>query len=320
MTPTRLAAGLALVIAVAASACQGARQGGAELVTGALRPSTTAPPLATPVPRGAGALVTASGVVVPVLSGDDGRWTVTTPCGRRATVEGGTHVPATSVVLDPGHGGSDAGARSPGGLAEAGVNLEVSRHAQRALEEAGISTLLTRTADYDLKLAPRSQIAIATSARAFVSVHHNAEPDGPFDRPGSETYYQIGSADSKRLAGLIYEEVIHALSQYQVPWVADRDAGAKYRPGRQGDYYAVLRQSAPVVSVLVELAFISNQPEAELIARPDVQEVEGRAVARGIIRYLTTDDPGSGFVEPYPRDDPPPAPGPPAPPCRDPEL
>jgi len=35
-----------------------------------------------------------------------------------------------------------------------------------------------------------------------------------------------------------------------------------------------------------------------------VQQVEGEAVAKGIIRYLTTKDPGSGFVEPYPRDTP----------------
>jgi N-acetylmuramoyl-L-alanine amidase len=316
-----------LVTLTTATACAGdTPDGRAAIGTGPPRPTTptsTSPsprPPATPAPGTEGALVTPSGVVVPVVSRDDGRWTVTTPCGRSATVSGGTPVPTATVVLDPGHGGSDPGAISPGGLAESGVNLAVSRATQRALEEAGVSTLLTRTGDYDVELLTRSQVALATSARAFVSIHHNAEPDGPFPRPGSETYYQIASADSKRLAGLIYEEVVRALSPYPVAWVADRDAGAKYRPGRRGDYYAVLRQPAPVVSVLVELAFISNQAEAELVARPEVQEVEGQAVARGILRYLNSRDPGSGFVEPYPRQDPPPAPGPPAPPCRDPDL
>ena len=113
---------------------------------------------------------------------------------------------------------------------------------------------------------------------------------------GAETYDQIGSADSKRLAGLVYEEVVRAMSQYKVAWVADRDAGAKYRPGNNGDYYAMLRQPGKVVSVLAELAFISNPAEAELIARADVQKVEGEAVARGILRYLTTNDPGSLVV------------------------
>src|SRR5262249_18060631 len=91
----------------------------------------------------------------------------------------------------------------------------------------------------------------------------------------------------------------------------------KYRPGTNGDYYAVLRLPGATVSALAELAFISNPPEATLLARPEFQRVEGAAVARGILRYLTTKDPGSGFTEPYPRPSPPPPAGargrPPAP-------
>jgi len=226
------------------------------------------------------------------------------------------------IVLDPGHGGAEPGAVSPSGLVEAGVNLAVARHTQTALAAAGVPALLTRTGDYEVTLATRSEIARAVAPKAFVSIHHNAEPDGPRDTPGAETYYQIGSADSKRLAGLVHEEVVRAMSQYRVAWVADRDAGAKYRPGSNGDYYAMLRQPGKVVSVLAELAFISNPAEAELIAREDVQRVEGEAVARGIVRYLTTRDPGSGFTEPYPRVDPPGTGGTPGAgrPCRDPQL
>jgi hypothetical protein len=62
--------------------------------------------------------------------------------------------------------------------------------------------------------------------------------------------------------------------------------------------------TAGVPSALAELAFVTNPPEADLLARPDVQAAEGRAVARGIVRYLTTKDPGSGFVTPYPREEP----------------
>jgi hypothetical protein len=46
---------------------------------------------------------------------------------------------------------------------------------------------------------------------------------------------------------------------------------------------------------------VSNPPEEELLSRADVQKAEGEAVARGIVRYLTTRDPGSGYVTPYPR-------------------
>ncbi len=267
------------------------------------------------------ALVTPAGVVVPVLGpAPTGGWTVRTPCGRTAGVTGGRAVGSPAIVLDPGHGGLEPGAVSPGGVGEAGVNLAVARQAQQALEAQGVPTLLTRTADYTMELSTRAEIARNVAPKALVSIHHNAEPDQAWPRPGSETYYQIGSADSKRLAGLVYEEVTRALAQYRVAWVADSDAGAKYRPGRQGDYYAMLRLPGKVVSVLAEMAFISNPPEAELLARADVQRVEGEAVARGIVRWLRTSDPGSGFTEPYPRADPPAGPGGPGPVCRDPRL
>jgi hypothetical protein len=53
--------------------------------------------------------------------------------------------------------------------------------------------------------------------------------------------------------------------------------------------------------VLAELAFVSNASEEALLSRPEVQELEARAVARGIERYLRSQDPGSGFSTPYPR-------------------
>ena len=164
-------------------------------------------------------------------------------------------------------------------------------------------------------------INIVTRLRpaAFVSVHHNSSPDGPHDGPGTETYYQFHSPASKRLAGLIYEEVAKTLSSYQLAWVGNVDAGAKYRLNdRGGDYYHVLREAGGVPTALAELAFIADPPEADLLARPDVQQAEGQAVARGVIRYLRTNDPGSGFVTPVPRTTP--APGGGAEGCVDPPL
>ncbi len=262
-------------------------------------PADNGPPDATS--SNPGVVVTPTGVVVPVVADVDGGWEVRTPCGNDRTLTSGTRVRRAAVVLDPGHGGDERGAISPGGLAEAGVNLAVARRARAALEAQGISVVLTRTDDYRVELTPRALMAKALGPEAFVSIHHNADPDGPWPKPGTETYYQQGSEDSKRLAGLLWEEVEQALARYHAAWVSDTDAGAKIRPGNQGDYYAVLRQPAPVVSALAELAFISNQAEADLLGRTDVQAVEGDAVARAIVRYLRTSDPGSGFTDAYPR-------------------
>lgn len=306
--------GLGLGLLLVATACSSTEPDTASLGNGPGRTVTTATAttvagagnIVVPAPTpGEGAVVTPSGVVVPVVSKAEGGWNVFTPCGRPATLTSGTFVPVATVVLDPGHGGSDPGAVSDvHRLKESTINLAVSQHAKALLEAAGVTVLLTRTGDYDLNLTPRADIAKAVGARVFASIHHNAEPDGPWPQPGSETYYQMASADSKRLSGLVYEEIVRAMSQFDVAWVADTDAGAKYRQGNRGDYYAMLRQPAPVVSTLVELAFISNPAEEELLRRADVQKVEGEAVARGILRFLTTRDPGSGFVEPYPRQSP----------------
>ncbi|HEV8115949.1 MAG TPA: N-acetylmuramoyl-L-alanine amidase, partial [Acidimicrobiales bacterium] len=104
----------------------------------------------------------------------------------------------------------------------------------------------------------------------------------------------------------LQEELVVAFSAFDdVAWQADTDAGAKTRRNSRGeDYYGVLRQSAGVPAVLTEALFLSNPDEAELLARPRVQRAEADALARAIARFLTTDDPGSGSVEAYPRSTP----------------
>lgn len=244
------------------------------------------------------AVLSAGGIVVPVLDRDGEAWRVSTPCGREALVASATHLPVRPVVLDPGHGGYDPGAVGPNGLYESELNLAVSRHAAAALERAGFPTVMTRNGDHGMNLVNRAQIALRTQARAFVSVHHNAASWDPSPIPGSEMYHQVASADSRRLAGLIYEEIVAALRVYDVPWVTS-GAGVtwKTRASNGDDWYAMVRQPKGIAAALAELAFISNPAEADLLADPDVQRVEGEAVARGIIRFLTTGDEGSGYRE-----------------------
>ena len=252
------------------------------------------------------AVITPSGVVAPVLRAQADGALVGTPCGNSAIVSTGIPLDGATVVLDPGHGGSEVGAVGPNGLTEKELNLVVTGFAESFLRGNGANVVLTRTTDYRVTLEARGKIVKALEPKAFVSIHHNAEADGPRSGPGSETFYQTvgpSSAESKRLAGLVYEEVVSALSQFQgISWVGDTDAGAKYRKSSSGnDYYGIIRHTQGTPGVLAELAFLSNPPEADLLTRVDVQQAEGEAVARGISRFLTTNDPGSGFTEPYPR-------------------
>jgi N-acetylmuramoyl-L-alanine amidase len=209
----------------------------------------------------------------------------------------------TTVVLDPGHGGSDTGATGAAGLAEKDVNLAVAEHAKRALEAEGTTVVLTRTGDHPMTIAARAAVATALQPAAVVSVHHNGGPHGHSNRPGTETYYQRGSPDSRRLAGLVYEDTVAYFSRHVgVTWHANPNPGAKYQLNLQGDdYFGILRLSAGVPVVLSEGLFLSSsESEARLLADPDIQREEGHAIARAVRRFLLTDDPGSGYVESVP--------------------
>ena len=206
-------------------------------------------------------------------------------------------------MIDPGHGGNEPGAVGPTGLIEKDVNFAVAQDVKQLLEAEGAKVVLTRTADYNTTIKTRAEIAVALHPQVFLSIHHNAEPDGPSDVPGNETYYQIANADSKRLAGLLWEEITAAFTPHKIAWAADTDHGAKYRPSSAGgDYYGILRRGAGITTVLSEAAFISNPPEEQLLADPAFLHVEAVALAKGITRFLATPDPGSGFVTPLPED------------------
>ncbi|MFL6205031.1 MAG: N-acetylmuramoyl-L-alanine amidase [Acidimicrobiales bacterium] len=280
----------------------------ASTTTTTLPPSTTttaAPPwpaLAGGAPR---AVTTSTGVVLAVLRANaDGTFLARTPCGGEATVRGAP-ITGAHVVLDPGHGGDEPGAVGPAGSQEKAVNLAVAQETKRQLEALGATVVLTRTGDYRITLASRAAIATNVHPVVFVSIHHNAEPDEERPTPGAETYFQIASPESKRAAGLVYQEVYGAFEPYGIRWGADRDAGAKYRPASDGgDYYGILRRTAGVPAVLSEAAFITNPAEEALLVDPAFQRVEAAAITRAIVRFATTRDQGSGYVTPYPRTQP----------------
>lgn len=249
------------------------------------------------------------GVLLP-YSQRQGRFVaVTTPCGDTgwADLADGVATGPHRVVIDPGHGGDEPGATGPSGLTEAVVNLDVAGATVDLLAANGIPAVLTRTADYRATLAFRVEVALDASAEVFVSIHHNAEPDEQRDTPGSEAYYQFRSADSRRLTGLVYEEVYGAYSAYDVTFAADFDAGAKYRlTADQRDYYGIVRRTyqAGIAATLLESGFISNPQEETLLRNSAVRRKEAEAIARAIERYFAGEQPGDVFTEPYPRTQP----------------
>lgn len=262
-------------------------------------PPTTTPALAFPAIADHGeirAVRTPSGMVLPVLGGQPGAWQVLTPCATSAVVPG-EPVLGAHVVLDPGHGGREPGAVGPTGLREADLNLDVARRVRALLEAEGATVVLTRDADVRVTLATRAAIAKTMSPLAFLSIHHNAAPVGRSTTPGSELYHQLADPESKRLAGLLWEEMQEHLAPFGTDWAIGDDPGARARRSlRTGDdYYGILRNAQGVTAVLTEGAYLSNPAENALLETEAFRDAEARAIADGVLRLLRTDDPGSGY-------------------------
>ncbi|MFT7601254.1 MAG: N-acetylmuramoyl-L-alanine amidase [Acidimicrobiales bacterium] len=244
------------------------------------------------------ALITPTGVVVPVIEeGADG-YRILTPCGDEVTLVWGTPIYRAEVAIDAGHGGSESGAQGPNGLVEKDLNLLLARRAARVLTDRGISVVLTRSADYRIPLSSRAAIANELEVAVMISIHHNAPVVNPSAGPGSEVFVQSGSAESRRLGGLVYEEIVAALEQFEdVEWVTASDAGALAVLNRDDeDAYGMIRRPN-MPAVLAEFGYLANRSEAELFATDEYLDVAATALADAVERWLDTDDPGSGFVD-----------------------
>ncbi|NQP28963.1 cell wall hydrolase [Streptococcus suis] len=209
------------------------------------------------------------------------------------TAVGGTSVelPSTrsyTVYIDPGHGGRDSGA-SYGGVHEKNLALSVSNKLRENLLQYGINVLMTRTGDYDVDFkTERSRMTNASNADLFISVHFNATGAGVSNSTGIETYwYQYDPeyqpkinkemhnnptrlAESEILANKVQESLI-------------KETGAVNR-GVRRETFAVLRETA-IPAILVELGFMDNPSELQVIKQDSYHTRLAKALAQGVMNW-----------------------------------
>jgi N-acetylmuramoyl-L-alanine amidase len=242
-------------------------------------------------------MITPTGVLVGVTGRTDDGVVVETPCGGLTLIDFGQPVGDIQIVLDPGHGGDEQGATDVPELTEAALNLALARQTRDVLEARSITAILTRDGDYRIPITQRAALADLMAPEAFISIHHNTPASRPSPTPGTEVFVQNNSEVSKRLGGLLYEEVFAALDTFDVNWTARDDAGVLVVLNEDGeDAYGIARYPT-TPSALVELAYLGNPAEAELLATPEYVTTAAVALADGIERFLTSEDPGSGFID-----------------------
>jgi N-acetylmuramoyl-L-alanine amidase len=188
-----------------------------------------------------------------------------------ALLTGGLGVPASAATR------RSASPRPVRLLAEKDVSLDQSLRLARLLRERGVEVALTRTSDVFVPLRERTGLAAAAGADLFVSVHNNASTSR--SARGTEVYSQLRSRAGAALAHRILDAVTAR--------TGTRPRGVFQRPGRDGDYYAVLRTAA-MPAVIVELAFLSNPDEARALASPTFRQMGAEGMAAGILAHLAT--------------------------------
>ncbi len=214
------------------------------------------------------------------------------------------------VVIDPGHGGKDPGARSRLGLREKDVVLKVARLLAQKLRKEGFQVILTRNKDSFIPLEQRTAIANMKKADLFISIHVNSSPNRR--ARGVETYYlnfasdkeamrvaALENAASTRSLGELQDLLRHILLNTKVEEskrLAEDVQKAMVRSIRRRYRYVKDRgvKTAPFVvligtrmpAVLVEIGFISNRYEERRLRSKQYLEAVADGLARGITNYM----------------------------------
>ena len=241
--------------------------------------------------------ITNNGIVVRVSEINDDGWLIIDPCGDVKRISTATPVRDIRVVLDPGHGGKDPGARGPTGLTESQLNLQVALAVAGLLEQREIPAMLTRSGDYYMSLDERVFLGDAINAEAFVSIHHNAPTAAKSNKPGTEVFAQTGDDGSARLAGLLHQEVFEVLDAIEgIQWTSRWDAGALRVVNSAGDDAYSLVRKPQTTNALLEIAYLASPSEGEFLATENYVQLVAHPIATAIETFLTSDDLGTPLI------------------------
>lgn len=198
------------------------------------------------------------------------------------------------VVIDPGHGGDDIGARGASGLEEKQLTLEVAQRLRAMLESRQVARVAV-TRDADLAVSTDERAGMANSARGqlFLSLHANAAPSAA--RTGAEIYYRPPETTASPVA---------ALDPLLVPW--DQTTGRHFdlsalaaglfqdeierqMPMTTRTAQAPLRAVAGVnmPAVVVEMVFLTNPEQDQAAATLEFRDRMVAALAEAVGRFRT---------------------------------
>ncbi|HEX2224133.1 MAG TPA: N-acetylmuramoyl-L-alanine amidase, partial [Thermoanaerobaculia bacterium] len=216
-----------------------------------------------------------------------------------------------TIVIDPGHGGTESGAVGASGVLEKDLTLSIARELEARLESSlGVGVVLTRNEDATVPHDTRVALANQNKADLFISLHLNSSLGA--GAHGAETYFLSREASDARAASSAAAENTDAAAGGQGPELQDlqlilwdlaqsyhlsesqrfaamvqaelnqtlqlRDRGVKQAPFR-------VLMGAAMPAVLVELGFISNPEEEKKLQDATYRAELVGALTRAVGRY-----------------------------------
>ena len=181
-----------------------------------------------------------------------------------------------TVVIDPGHGGSDSGATSGlnGGAQEKKYTLNTALATTEYLRSKGINVVMTRDTDKTMALGERTALSNTIKPDLFTSIHYNAS-NGAGN--GVEIYYKVkdkNGGTTKTAASNILKRILEKFNM--------KNRGIKTRTLDNGkDYLYVLRNNN-YPAILVECAFIDNKSDMDKLNTAEKVKTMGTQIGIGI--------------------------------------
>ncbi|WP_102029446.1 N-acetylmuramoyl-L-alanine amidase CwlD [Salirhabdus sp. Marseille-P4669] len=189
------------------------------------------------------------------------------------------------IVLDPGHGGVDGGAVGADETLEKDIALSTAKYLRDYLQQQGALVYMTREKDQDLAaegtqglskrksedIRKRVQFIQEKEPDFFLSIHLNAIPSSRWS--GAQTFYYPSLGESEHLAKFIQSEIIRNLDN------TTRQVQAI------NNVYILKNANAP--GALVEIGFLSNPKERNLLKTDEYQQKMAASIYDGVLRYVT---------------------------------
>jgi N-acetylmuramoyl-L-alanine amidase len=216
-----------------------------------------------------------------------------------------------TMVIDPGHGGDDAGVRGPKGALEKQVTLEVARRLKSLIEtRLGVRVILTREEDRAVSPDGRDAIANNNKADLFLSLHVNGAPSPSMK--GAQVYYlRLDRAgEDARLRTAASELVLPAVGGGMrpvdvIPWdlaqAAHVDVSSRFasmleeelekhapmgpRPLQQAPIRVLSGVNMP--AALIELGYLTNAEQERAVQSAELQGSLAQAIFDAIVRFRT---------------------------------